>query len=132
MRRIALINQKGGVGKTTSAVNLGAALARAGRRVVLIDLDPQANLSLHVDRPVQDGETSIYSVLTGSATLAQALRTTSTPGLALVPSSIDLSGAELELANAYGREQAVAEARAFLADRPYVRRDEARTLRTHR
>jgi len=110
MRRIALINQKGGVGKTTSAVNLGAALARAGRRVVLIDLDPQANLSLHVDRPVHDGELSIYSVLTGSATIAQALRPTATTGLALVPSSIDLSGAELELANAYGRELLLREA----------------------
>jgi chromosome partitioning protein len=110
MRRIALINQKGGVGKTTSAVNLGAALARAGRRVVLIDLDPQANLSLHVDRPVHDGEPSIYSVLTGASTLAQALQQTSTPGLALVPSSIDLSGAELELANAYGRELLLREA----------------------
>ena len=110
MRRIALINQKGGVGKTTSAVNLGAALARAGRRVVLIDLDPQANLSLHVDRPVQDGEPSSYSVLTGAATLAQALRPTTTQGLVLVPSSIDLSGAELELANAYGRELLLREA----------------------
>ncbi len=110
MRRIALINQKGGVGKTTSAVNLGAALARAGRRVVLIDLDPQANLSLHVDRPVHDGEPSIYSVLTGAATLAQALRPTATAGLALVPSSIDLSGAELELASAYGRELLLREA----------------------
>ena len=110
MRRIALINQKGGVGKTTSAVNLGAALARAGRRVALIDLDPQANLSLHLDRPVRDGESSIYTVLTGGSTLAQALRSTSTPNLALVPSSIDLSGAELELANAYGRELLLREA----------------------
>jgi chromosome partitioning protein len=110
MRRIALINQKGGVGKTTSAVNLGAALARAGKRVALIDLDPQANLSLHVDRPVREGEPSIYSVLTGTSTLAQALQATSTPGLSLVPSSIDLSGAELELANAFGRELLLREA----------------------
>lgn len=110
MRRIALINQKGGVGKTTSAVNLGAALARAGKRVALIDLDPQANLSLHLDRAVRDGETSIYSVLTGAATLAQALQSTSTNGLTLVPSSIDLSGAELELANVFGRELLLREA----------------------
>jgi chromosome partitioning protein len=110
MRRIALINQKGGVGKTTSTVNLGAALARLGRRVVLIDLDPQANLSLHLDCILRAGEPSIYTVLLGSTPLAQAVRPTSTPGLWLVGSNIDLSGAELELASAMGRESLLRDA----------------------
>lgn len=104
MRRIALINQKGGVGKTTTTVNLGAALARAGRRVVVIDLDPQANLSLHLDVQLASGEPSSYAVLLGNSSFAAALRDTTTPGLRLLPSNIDLSGAELELANAFGRE----------------------------
>jgi chromosome partitioning protein len=110
MRRIALINQKGGVGKTTTTVNLGAALARAGRRVVLVDLDPQANLSLHLDRPAADGAASTYGVLTGAAGFGDALRDTATPGLRVLPSHIDLSGAELELANAFGRELLLREA----------------------
>ena len=104
MRRIALINQKGGVGKTTTTVNLGAALARAGRRVVLVDLDPQANLSLHLDVQLASGEASAYSVLLGNTPFGAALRDSRTPGLRLLPSNIDLSGAELELANAFGRE----------------------------
>jgi chromosome partitioning protein len=110
MRRIALINQKGGVGKTTSSVNLGAALARAGRRVVLIDLDPQANLSMHLDVQLESGQPSTYSVLLGDTPLASAIRDTTTPGLRLVGSCIDLSGAELELANSYGREMVLREA----------------------
>jgi chromosome partitioning protein len=110
MRRIALINQKGGVGKTTSAANLGAALALAGRRVVLIDLDPQANLSMHLDCFVQGEAPSTYTLLTGSTTLAETLRPTSTPNLRLCPASIDLSGAELELANTFGRELLLREA----------------------
>lgn len=104
MRRIALINQKGGVGKTTTTVNLGAALARAGRRVVVIDLDPQANLSLHLDVQLESGDASSYSVLLGNSAFGDALRESKTPGLRLLPSNIDLSGAELELANAFGRE----------------------------
>ncbi len=110
MRRIALINQKGGVGKTTTAVNLGAALALAGRRVVLIDLDPQANLSLHLGRTVQREEPSTYRVLAGAATLEDSLSDTQTPGLRLLPASIDLSGAELELSNTFGRELLMREA----------------------
>jgi len=104
MRRIALINQKGGVGKTTTAANLGAALALEGQRVLLLDLDPQANLSLHLDCTVEPDEASTYSVLLGNSTLSEAIRPTASPGLELVPSSIDLSGAELELASAFGRE----------------------------
>jgi len=104
MRRIAIINQKGGVGKTTTAVNLGAALARAGRRVVVVDLDPQANASLHLGAEPGPGEPSSYGVLCANAPFREALRSTATPGLSLVPAHIDLSGAELELASAIGRE----------------------------
>lgn len=110
MRRIALINQKGGVGKTTSTVNLGAALALEGRRVVVVDLDPQANLSLHLDVQLHSGEPSSYTVLLGDGTIETALRETKTPGLKLLPSCIDLSGAELELSNSFGREMILRDA----------------------
>ncbi|MAF65007.1 MAG: chromosome partitioning protein ParA [Planctomycetes bacterium] len=110
MRLIAVINQKGGVGKTTTCVNLGAALAESGRRVCLVDMDPQANLSLHLGREIDGGEPSIYSVLLGQTDFAQALRPTGTPGLSVVASNIDLSGAEVELASAIGRETLVRDA----------------------
>ncbi len=110
MRRIALINQKGGVGKTTSTVNLGAALAREGRRVVVVDLDPQANLSLHLDVQLRSGEPSTYTLLLGDGAVEATLRETKTPGLKLLPSCIDLSGAELELSNAFGREMILRDA----------------------
>ena len=70
MRSIAVMNQKGGVGKTTSAVNLSAALADAGQRVCVIDLDPQAHASLHLGVSLRDGQPSVYDVLTGDASLA--------------------------------------------------------------
>ena len=104
MRRIALINQKGGVGKTTTAVNLSAALALQGWRVVLVDLDPQANASMHLGVAVDSDQASTYSVLCGHSSVQDALLSTNTLGLQLLPSNIDLSGAELELANAMGRE----------------------------
>ena len=104
MRRIALINQKGGVGKTTTAVNLSAALALQGWRVVLIDLDPQANASMHLGIAVDSDDPSTYSVLCGNSSVEEALLPTSILGLQVLPSNIDLSGAELELANAMGRE----------------------------
>ncbi|HPF12954.1 MAG TPA: AAA family ATPase [Planctomycetota bacterium] len=104
MRTIAIINQKGGVGKTTTVANLGAALARAGKRVVVFDMDPQANLSLYLGSEVGRGEASVYGVLTEGLPIGSALRDTQTPGLSLVASHLDLSGAELELASTLGRE----------------------------
>jgi len=104
MRRIAVINQKGGVGKTTTCANLGAALALQGRRVVLVDMDAQANLSLSLDIDAQSESPSSYTVLLGQTGFGAALRATRLPGLALVPANIDLSGAEMELASALGRE----------------------------
>jgi len=104
MRRIAIINQKGGVGKTTTAANLAAALARSGQRVLVIDMDPQANLSLYLGAEPVSGEPSSYSILCGGNSILEALVQTSTKGLALVPAHIDLSGADLELAAQIGRE----------------------------
>ncbi len=103
MRSIAVINQKGGVGKTTSSVNLAAALADSGRRVCLMDLDPQAHASLHVGITAVDGDATMYEVLCGDASLAQARRKID-DHLSVVPSNLDLAAAELELAGEVGRE----------------------------
>lgn len=102
MRSIAVINQKGGVGKTTSAVNLSAALADAGRRVCVIDLDPQAHASLHFGLSVID-DCSMYEVLCGRASIADARRQLS-EHLSIIPSNLDLAAAEMELAGEVGRE----------------------------
>lgn len=103
MRSIAIINQKGGVGKTTTAVNLSAALASSGRRVCLIDLDPQAHATLHLGLSLAEGEPSVYDILTDGAPTAQIRRQVS-ENLSLVPSHLDLAAAELELADAPRRE----------------------------
>jgi chromosome partitioning protein len=104
MRVISILNQKGGVGKTTTTVNLGAALALEGQRVVVVDLDPQANLSVHLGIEVASDEPSTYRMLLGEVPFADSIVATSTPGLACVPTDLDLSGAELELSNQFGRE----------------------------
>ncbi len=103
MRKIAVINQKGGVGKTTTAVNLSAALAEAGKRVCVIDLDPQAHASLHLGISVVGDQTNVYDVLCGDASIADARRWVS-PSLAVVPANLDLAAAEMELAGEVGRE----------------------------
>jgi chromosome partitioning protein len=101
---IAIVNQKGGVGKTTTAINLGAALAELGHSVLLIDLDPQANSTSGLGLDPSRARLSVYQLLTGEATLAQVVADTGTPGLKLIPSSIDLAGAEIELATHSERE----------------------------
>jgi len=103
MRTIAVINQKGGVGKTTTAVNLSAALARKGYRVCVMDLDPQAHASLHLGVALSDGDASIYSVLTGDTSLAD-VRQQVAENLWVVPAHLDLAAAEMELAGEVGRE----------------------------
>jgi chromosome partitioning protein len=103
MRRIAIINQKGGVGKTTTTVNLAAALADAGKRVQVIDLDPQAHATLHFGIEVPREGPSIYNVLTGSASLAD-VRKQVDAHLAVVGAHIDLAAVEIELAGVAGRE----------------------------
>ena len=103
MRLIAILNQKGGVGKTTTAVNLSAALARASRKVCLIDLDPQAHASLHLGLDQTSCEQSVYDVLTGDAELADVGQTVE-ENLTVVGSHIDLAAVEMELAGVVGRE----------------------------
>ena len=103
MRSIAVINQKGGVGKTTTAVNLAASLADSGQRVCLIDLDPQAHASLHLGVTVPESVDSVYGVLTGRRALAD-IRQMVAEKFWLVPSHLDLAAAELELATEVGRE----------------------------
>ena len=103
MRSIAVLNQKGGVGKTTTAVNLSAALAAAGQRVMLLDLDPQAHATLHLGLMPDPNIPSIYDVLTGSTAIAEARRQVS-ENLWVVGSHIDLAAAEVELVGVVGRE----------------------------
>ncbi len=114
MRTIAIINQKGGVGKTTTAVNLSAALAEAGQRVWLVDLDPQAHASLHLGLAIVDDSPSMYDVMTGQADLIDVCEPIS-ENLWLSPSHIDLAAAELELAGEVGREIILRDAMAAAA-----------------
>jgi chromosome partitioning protein len=109
-RVLVLANQKGGVGKTTTAINLGTALAAVGERVLVVDLDPQGNAStgLGVDRA--DRTLSTYDVLIGAALIETAIVPTKVPGLDLVPSTMDLLGAELELASVSRRSHRLRDA----------------------
>lgn len=102
-RIVALANQKGGVGKTTTAINLGASLAACERKVLLVDLDPQANATSGLGMP-KNQEPSMYSVLLDGMSLREAIVWTELPSLHIVPSSVDLVGAEVELSNVEGRE----------------------------
>ena len=103
MRRIAIINQKGGVGKTTTAVNLAAALAECGKRVCVIDLDPQAHATTHLGVELDGKAPSMYDVLVDSRPLAEIRRRVA-DNLWLCPSDINLAAAEVELAGVVGRE----------------------------
>lgn len=102
MKTIAFTNQKGGVGKTTSTINVGAGLCREGYKVLLVDLDPQANLTYSLRLSSKRLETSIYDVLKGSIEPDESI--ISHNGFDIMPSSIDLSGAEMEFANEPARE----------------------------
>jgi chromosome partitioning protein len=104
-RIICIANQKGGVGKTTTSVNLSAALARAGRKVLLIDLDPQGNASSGLGlKKYEYQDSTVYQVLIGEKSLAEIIRVTANPFLQVAPANSDLVGAEIELVDAQRRE----------------------------
>ena len=103
MRIIALMNQKGGVGKTTTTVNLGAALAEMGQRVCLVDLDPQAHLTINYGVEPTPELCSLYNVLVEEKPLVDAIHVID-ENISLIPSSIDLAAAEIELVTVLGRE----------------------------
>src|ERR1700739_860071 len=96
-RVLVVANQKGGVGKTTTAINLGTALAAVGQPTLVLDIDPQGNASTGLGIPRSERKLTVYDVLTGAAKIGDAVMPTKIPRLSLVPSTVDLSGAELEL-----------------------------------
>ena len=104
MRALAIANQKGGVGKTTTAINLGTALAAAGKSVLIFDTDPQGNASTGIDIHPQDRKITSYDVLVGNHTLSKAIMPTKVPNLYISPGDANLSGVETELM-AGGRAQ---------------------------
>jgi chromosome partitioning protein len=111
-RIIAIANQKGGVGKTTTAINLGTALAATDKHVVIFDLDPQGNASTGLGIPAGERRPNAYHVLLGEAGLTAATRPTLVPKLFVVPSGVDLSGAEVELVGLEARESFLRQALA--------------------
>jgi chromosome partitioning protein len=117
-RVIAVANQKGGVGKTTSTINLGAALAEYGRRVLLVDFDPQGALSVGLGVPAHELDATIYNLLIErGAEIDDVVRNTVVEGMDLLPSNIDLSAAEVQLVTEVGREQALGRAIKPVLDR---------------
>ena len=115
MRSIAIINQKGGVGKTTTAVNLSAALADQGLRIGLIDLDPQAHASLHLGTGMQQDQPTVYELLTSDVSLADIWQPVG-ENLSVASSHIDLAAAEVELAGVVGRELILRDKLALVED----------------
>ncbi|MBI4260621.1 MAG: ParA family protein [Actinobacteria bacterium] len=109
-RVIAVANQKGGVGKSTTAVSLGAALAEAGHRVLVMDLDPQGNASTGLGIRHAARETTVYEVLSAEAPIGEAIVETAVPDLHAIPSTIALAGAEIELVSQFSREMRLAKA----------------------
>lgn len=113
---VAVVNQKGGVGKTTSVINVGAAIADLGHPVVVIDLDPQCNATSGLGIDPGRERPSTYDVLLGTSSLAEVLVASSNPGVRVAPSHRDLAGAEIELASEAGREGRLRRALADLPD----------------
>lgn len=115
-RIIAVANQKGGVGKTTTTVNLAACIAEAGKRVLVIDLDPQGNASSGLNVRVQNLESTIYQVVVMEAPIEDCIEPTEVKNLFIVPSTLDLAGADIELVTAIGRETRLKRALADVLD----------------
>ena len=115
-RILCLANQKGGVGKTTTAINLGTALAAIGEKVLLVDLDPQGNASTGLGVSQNDRSITSFDVLLGERGLSDAVRATAVPGFDLLPASMDLLGIEVELADNPRRMHRLADALAALLD----------------
>ncbi len=116
-RTIAIANQKGGVGKTTTAVNLAASLAQAGRKVLVVDIDPQANATSGLGFPRGTLNEGIYDALCGGRSVRELTQLTELPTLWLVPATPDLAGAEVELVSVDGRERRLAEVLQPVIDR---------------
>jgi chromosome partitioning protein len=118
-RVIAIANQKGGVGKSTTAVSLGAALAEIGFRVLVVDLDPQGNASTGMGIRHEARDVTVYDVVVSEAAVESAIVPTAVPGLHAVPSTIDLAGAEIELVSQFSRENRLKKALSPVADERY-------------